>query len=749
MHNAFVAKVDWPIVGTKPIKVLFNQFFASRLKYPGPSPQRSVSLPASGETLAALTLAAFALTCLAPAAAAADLGISGVGAVGGLHIPSAYTLKDGELALSAGNEQDPRLGNFSVKQNYSLGFGLLPGVEIFGRLANYQNPPPPNYWGWNIGGPRDISANIKWQLPLKIQGLPKLAIGATDLSGGAVFFQSYYAVASDEAGPVRWSLGYARAGDSAAPPLSGLFGGAEVRLGSTRATALLETDGYQRYAGLRYYSEPLPWLGEAQVIGSLQTSLGGSLPASPSADKPSVNLSLVLPMGHTDRTRQARWAATAKPMLALPNLPEAAQTDSAPTPAEDAAAMDQLGKLARALRSQGLDRISVGTLASQLVVQFENNRYLQNEADALGIVLGLAAELAPKQLKQVVAISLKSGQAMSQTTVDVWGMRRFLRSGNTADVSPSFQFQRSRSVDVSVVRWLADDYGSAKTRLLVSVSPLLNYTLGTEYGSFDYSLAMQARLSASPWRGAQVYADVVKAIDNSNSFEKPMIFSSSLHESGLKTLAFQQSIWIGSNLFGSIGGGRFNYNRDDGIEGQAIYFLPWRGDSVRYSGSSMRHRANVRPKFEQAMAATYRWAWSPDTWLEAGYQRYTDNSAGPAFTFRRWFGDVEVRIFSRTGGHNTFVGLSVALPLSPRKGLSAGPVQLNGSGRFAQGLRTRMSNAHDRRNFVDASAVKSVTLSFDPEVELLNSGRLSTDVVLSHLQRMRESFYMFARSEVF
>ena len=111
---------------------------------------------------------------------ASDWGVSSLGATGGLTIPSAYTLENGEVAASLGNAQDPRLGNFSKKQNYSLGFGLLPGVELFGRFAEYQNPPPPNPFGWNIGGPRDISANLKWQLPLPANGWPKVAIGATD-----------------------------------------------------------------------------------------------------------------------------------------------------------------------------------------------------------------------------------------------------------------------------------------------------------------------------------------------------------------------------------------------------------------------------------------------------------------------------------------------------------------------------------------------------------------------------------------
>ncbi|UUZ68388.1 YjbH domain-containing protein [Polaromonas sp. P2-4] len=196
----------------------------------------------------------------ATAACAQGLGVASLGATGGLTIPSAYVLDSGDLALSVGNYQDPKLGTFSRKQNYTLGIGLVPRVEIFGRFAEYQNPRPALSTGFNINGPRDISANVKWQLPIDLRGLPKLAVGATDLSGGAVFFSSKYAVASDEYGPLRWSLGYARGKPAqgqagGARVLDGVFGGAELKLGSSRATLLAETDGTQRHAGLRYYSE--------------------------------------------------------------------------------------------------------------------------------------------------------------------------------------------------------------------------------------------------------------------------------------------------------------------------------------------------------------------------------------------------------------------------------------------------------------------------------------------------------------
>ena len=57
-------------------------------------------------------------------------------------MPSAYVLGLRASGLHGGNYQDPMLGSYSRQQNYTLGVGLLPGVEVFGRFADYQNPQP-------------------------------------------------------------------------------------------------------------------------------------------------------------------------------------------------------------------------------------------------------------------------------------------------------------------------------------------------------------------------------------------------------------------------------------------------------------------------------------------------------------------------------------------------------------------------------------------------------------------------------
>ena len=686
--------------------------------------------------------------CQAAAVQAQGQGVASLGATGGLTIPSAYVLESGDLALSLGNYQNQKLGTFSRKQNYSLGIGLVPRVELFGRFAEYQNPQPTPPGAPDVRGPRDISANVKWQLPLDVAWLPKLAVGVTDISGGAVYFTSKYAVASDEYGPLRWSLGYARGKPAlgragSAKVLDGVFGGAEFKLGSSRAAVLAETDGTQRHAGLRYYSEVLPWLVDAQVVGTVQRSVGATTLAGRAADATSFNVSLLIPLGTADKTRQLRADAAAKPLAPL--MPAGA------APAAGgmvATAQDSLDGLARALRTGGLDRVRVGQLGNQLVVEYENHRYLHNEADALGVVLGLAAEYAPADTARVHALSLKAGQVVFETSVELAAFRSFLRDGDAARVKDTIGFGRPAGYDDDTVQWAAGEAGAGRrqTWLRVELKPLLNYTLGTEFGAFDYSLAANVRSTVGLWKGAEVYTDMVQRLAHTDNMELGRVFASSLQRNGVKALALQQSFWLGPRLFTSVGMGKYNYS-DRGAEGESILFLPWNEDTLHLKGSYQRHQADVLPRIVEAYAASYRWKFNPQTWVEAGHQ-YTDRSTGPSLAFTRWFGDVAVQLFARKSGHNTFVGLELSLPLTPRQGMGAGPVQLAGTPRFAQSIRTLVTNGGNTGNFVDNAAVRPVDLNYKPEVEQLNSGRITPDYIKDQVQRMRESFYLYARDEI-
>ncbi len=658
-----------------------------------------------------------------------DMGISSIGASGGLHTPSAFVLAAGESATSVSNAQDPRLGNYDRHEIYTLGFGLGGGVELFGRLTEYTSPSnlPPGQIDWI--GIRDISANVKWQIPLASKSLPKFAVGATDVGGGATFFRSVYAVVSDTEGPLRWSLGYAHgtaaAGQNeAAKVLDGVFGGAELRLLDTRATLLAESTGSTTHVGVRYYSEPWAWLGQAQLVSSLQKSINGKDPFGAPSDPTSLQFSLLIPLGADGAVSPQQLAQKHAAYQALPAEPLVLPD------------VDRWAVLTERLRSAGFDRVRIGLSGKTLVVAFENQRYLRNEVDALGIVFGLAAEHAPQEIERLHAVSLKNGLAVLEASLSAQALRAYLRWGDAQPLHDSIAAGGLTDADADAVTWVSAT-ARAENLLRVSLSPLLNTAVGTELGLFDYSLAVKARASVPLWRGAQAYADVVQRVSNSNNMDADAPLRASLIRSGTQTVALQQSFWLGSRWFSSIGVGRYQYGTT-GAEVESKLYVPWSDDSVHFSYSSV---SSVGAG--QAWSASYRWQLSPSTWLEPSVNQYNDGGRGPGLALTRWFGDVNVQIFARKDLDNTFAGVKMSLPLTPRQGMSNGLLQIAGSPRFDIALRTRL--AQGGCNCLLQDAVRPLELSYQSESEQLNSGRWSVGYVQSQLERMRDSFYLYGR----
>jgi hypothetical protein len=55
--------------------------------------------------------------------------------------------------------------------------------------------------------------------------------------------------------------------------------------------------------------------------------------------------------------------------------------------------------------SYGLENISVNTQSHKILINYENNRFGQNELDALGIVLGAASEFGDSKIDTIFSLS--------------------------------------------------------------------------------------------------------------------------------------------------------------------------------------------------------------------------------------------------------------------------------------------------------------------------------------------------------
>lgn len=673
-------------------------------------------------------------------AQAQGTGISAKSNTGGLVIPSAWVLQPGTVAATAGNYMEPRIPNPDKRQNFSFGVGLFPYVELFGRFAEYQYDTPST-----LGlatGPRDLSANIKFQLPSLSSKLPDFALGINDLGGAANYFDAVYAVASDQYGPVRWSLGYARgkASGNRGKLFDGPFGGVEVMLGRTGLSALAEYDGQQGHAGVRYYSPAIPFLGNSQLVGTVQRSFKAEDAQGNRVDATSVALSLMIPFGQNAKAAQTYTPAT---NLALPELNEAAERAAADAPLDPADVRERLATIQAALEGAGLERVRVGMAGNRLVVEYENHRYAQNEADALGIVLGLAAEHAPRPVMRVYAVTLKAGQRQYETSVSAARFRQFLRDGNWGPAQATLWSGTKPDYDAADIQWF-NDRPSRRSWVRFEVAPRISSYLGTEVGAFDYSLAADWQAFVPLWRGAEFYASYITPLHDTDNFRENGVFYPSRQKPGTRAAHVSQAIWLHPRLLNVLSVGQFNYNYF-GAQNQTLFFVPGRDDTVNLRLSRFRHyETQERDRYpdQENYSLSYTWRLNRwNTWVEAGVSRFVDGSTGPTVQLTRWFGDFNVQVHARRVDGATTAGIRVAFPLTPRRGMQPYPFTFAGTSQFAYGIETRVASAG--ANVVSRGG-NSIALDYDADTQLLNRGRIGQTYFGSQLPRMREAFYRYA-----
>jgi len=178
--------------------------------------------------------------------------LSATGYTGAINTPTAGVLDWGNAALALSNSNPEvarsfRQGSFG---SLNMGVGVLPGLEVVGRLSYDGDLNCNAYTASCFSRSRDLSVSSKYQLPLTLWNNTRLAIGMTDFGGAATNYRQSYAVATSPWNNAEFSLGYSQ-NHSTNALLKGPF--ASVRYSMTPQWQLLaEHDSQQGRAGLQY-----------------------------------------------------------------------------------------------------------------------------------------------------------------------------------------------------------------------------------------------------------------------------------------------------------------------------------------------------------------------------------------------------------------------------------------------------------------------------------------------------------------
>ncbi len=578
----------------------------------------------------AAALAGVAACLSAPAAAIAER-LSLEGFTGYLSTPSAFSQEPGTAQLLF---TDARTRDLRPTRTWLLSVGWIRYLELGGRITDVP------------GRLTDLSLNLKLELPLDLLA-PRLpvavAVGAQDEGGAAPRFRTRYAVASGRLGPLTASLGFGTGPDR----MEGLFGGASLALAGW-LELLAEWDTRDANAGLRL-SVPLSGVG-------LPLRLGG--------------------MGRVSLTHEpvaAAWAATLEVPLWLNAGPQGREPVSYPEPdaGEPGPAGGEDGPLARleaALVAVGFEEVRAGRDGATVVVEYENGRFHHAEADGLGVVLR-EAERAGLAGEPMAVVMKRSGLRVLEIAL----------GGGGGEAAWTF------APPERPARWVsARPRNRLPLHARLVLAPGLVTFVATERGVLDFVLSFRPDLVLPLWSGATGFARADLPFAWSDDFGDGGVFRIYRPRPRLVHALLHQAIPLGRGLMVMVGAGVFRTSDAGGLA-EVLWTLL---DGDLALGAQGSWTADDSRRQHRAYTASARFRLDPlDLWGRVRGGRFAGGDEGVALELWRWFGDVRVGLtFTRT--ELSMGGVFLTLPLTPRRGMRPGWIQVRGDSRWEHAVGT-------------------------------------------------------------
>jgi len=704
----------------------------------------------------------------APALWAVDAGLAPLGFSGALSTPMATSLATGEAALGFTNYLDAQDIN-SNGYNYLGGVGVLPGVELFARLAARTVA---NNCFLEQCGVRDLSASAKWVLPdaaplLPVawrSWLPRVAVGATDVGGSVVLFKTNYGVASwnREHWAVSAGLSQTTKGKRESARLSGAFGSLVVQP-YPWLQGIVEHDGTDPQAGIRLLS-PKGLLGRVRLQGEMRTGAPRDLEASRSVW---FGAALKLALGGNTQEplyRQA-WvpgaraeALAAKPLpvepLPLESMPvapasQAVTAQQQTEPQTPALVVLRSDVLVEKLLAAGFENVSVTARAEGgWQLRLENQAYAWNDVDALGVALGEYANWSVQQPAAVQLDLLHQGLTSLRVSSDTSCLNVWLQRGERC-AAGVLRFPSETGLSAVQDWWrevgnTPEGANSILYKPRVELAPVLNYTVGSEFGSMDYSLGLATSVEVPVlWRGLLAEARHITPAYETKDYREGGAFAASALTSGLDRIMLHQYVQGPLGLSAHAAAGRVLTDFTG-----SLLETRWESPQGQHKVTALVASLENNQQFmAKPLLLGYRYQlpnYPMQLSLKAG--EFFDADKGFVASSRFLFDDTFVSVFYRSTKRADeaeafkFLGVELSVPLTLRQNRPGRFVQLRGSAEFSQGLQTRIgvANGNPLAGAGQRGRFANAPLSLDQRV--YNRDRMAPAYLLQQLPRLRNAY---------
>lgn len=667
------------------------------------------------------------------------------GYTGVINTPNAQVMREGDITLQYNNQYDNHLRGYDPsiqrpgEDNYIVGMGFLSFFELQGRLVNVPEQI------------RDLSFNVKVQVPLHFDYFPDIAFGIQDLGGDVSFYDNQYVVLDKQIWIARASIGYGKSDVQQIEHqrMDGLFGGIEVKTFNW-LYLLGDNDSRQKSIGARF-EMPASWTDRIKLDALLVTNLDDD-------EKVSFSVNLTIPLEEEKTIQKPVFSAL--DTSRSPEEPYGMKTSPKNVYDKYMSTIKQQGvgalnkdQMAKAMHALGLENIAVASENDRLIISYENNTFLFNELDAIGVVLGLAVQ-SSSAFEQFTIEPKKSKVPMLSLQGDLNAARSYYRKRDTlSQTTFAKTLEIHRPQDNPSIR--TDVVNDSFLRPRIEISPVVRTFVGTEYGVFDYMLWLRGNLYFNLYKGVDVSIVGDAAIAHTDAFDPQSgVWRFYYNDSHMQSIMLHNSdnIYSAINTL-SLGSLEENYI---GAMDQLIYV--YGNHTFKLKGGYFEQFKGGNPelafwfgeeKYRTIYLAKYTYMLEGlDLLGEIRGGQYWHQDLGFDVTLKHYFGDVAFSLFyQQSSGTNKlyseevdrYAGASVEIPLTLPKTPLYRYGQIKGSNAFSYGLRTTVLRDAGANRIITSGTIDPKT-AFESEDYFLNRNRLQIGYITSHLFRLVNAY---------
>lgn len=661
--------------------------------------------------------------------------LSPSGYTGAINTPNAHVQAWGvaNLAWTNSNPEYARSVQQGSFGSLNAGVGLLPGLEVVGRLAFEGDLNCNGFTPSCPAGARDLSLSAKFQLPIHLNDHTHLAAGVTDFGGAATNFRQIYGVVTTEWRNLELSLGNSRS-SSARALMHGTFGSVRYAF-HPQLHGVAEHDTRESRAGLQYQFP----LGDRSY---LQTAYSRKWTHHAGQQANQLQLALVFPMGRS-APAPGQSLVNADPLnrpAAAPSLAVAAITAEPPatsltssSPWQSRAAASGVPtkataqSMAHTLQTLGYANVQIqhwpasATQVGFWHVTAESRTHRQSQMDALGRAMApwlagvrqqtiagsdlLAFTLSYQ--RQAVLHAMGQGACLAK-----WAQGATNSEWPACDRAEPITLSRTPIPEVQALHIqhaqdasVQNAHASAGAAWApqLTLSPALRNTLGTEYGLFDYSLAAQVGAEVGLAPGLFWQAVYMVPVSHSDDYQKGKVFADARfaqHQWHSSQLTYWTPLPWGVSAQASIG------QLAPGQTG-AQWDALWMNNDGRWrvGASGARYRGDAYVREQLPLYAQVRYAIIPGAWhAEATAGQFMHGDRGYKLTSVHWSGDTRMALqFQKSGDarqprmpSRSFASFSVSFPFGPQAAVPIGPVWLRAQDQWQWGVQTKVGERNNK-----------------------------------------------------